>query len=276
MEKILVTTDFSTHSKSGLRFAIQLASQKNVELIFFHCFHAMIPTSDQLEYSKNWLAEQHDMHLQKLKKWVENIYKSMKIMQGAHRFVVIEDLNPHRIILEYARQHDINIICISTRGAGTIRKLIGTNTSHVILHSPVPVLAVPHHYRVRPIQKILYASDMENIQTELPKVASFAQSISAKADLVHFHFPGKIPVLQESEWHHKYPSLDRIWQAELHSKEGFSTQLDGLITKTHPSLVVFFTHYNHTWFDKIFGSSKSENFSFVTKIPMLVFRKDAV
>ena len=40
MKKILVTTDFSNASKAGMRFAIQLATQMEVELVFFYCFES--------------------------------------------------------------------------------------------------------------------------------------------------------------------------------------------------------------------------------------------
>ena len=36
MKRILVTTDFSTNSKAGVRFAIQLASQTKCELTFYN------------------------------------------------------------------------------------------------------------------------------------------------------------------------------------------------------------------------------------------------
>jgi len=58
MKKILVTKDFSTHSKAGLRFAMQLATQTEVELVFFHCFQAPIPTSVHREHIENMRREQ--------------------------------------------------------------------------------------------------------------------------------------------------------------------------------------------------------------------------
>ncbi len=33
---------------------------------------------------------------------------------------------------------------------------------------------------------------------------------------------------------------------------------------------------NRTWFDKVFRIGRSEGFSFVTKQPMLVYRKDTI
>jgi|GEM_PF-3747799 len=43
MEKILVTTDFSDHSKYGLRFAVQLAAQNACHLTFLNVQHLQTP-----------------------------------------------------------------------------------------------------------------------------------------------------------------------------------------------------------------------------------------
>ncbi len=45
MGKILVTTDLSANSKTGIRFAMQLASQNGYELIFYHAIELLKPTS---------------------------------------------------------------------------------------------------------------------------------------------------------------------------------------------------------------------------------------
>ena len=118
MKKILVTTDFSAHSKAGMRFAIQLATQKKAELIFYHCFQAMLPTTIQGEFIETSVRKQANTYLQKLEKFVASLYQSMHLSPGTNRCVVVEDLNPDDAILDYARQHAIDYICISTRGAG--------------------------------------------------------------------------------------------------------------------------------------------------------------
>ncbi|MDO8366804.1 MAG: universal stress protein [Saprospiraceae bacterium] len=278
MEKILVTTDFSNHSKAGLRFAIQLATQKELELVFFHCFQALIPTTFHQKRIETAMREQTTAHLQQLEKFVEALYKSMKVTPGTYRCAVLEDFSPESAILDYAHRNKFDLICMSTRGAGSIQKIIGTNTSSVILKSSVPILAVPHTYRVQRIKTILYASDLENINEELSKVVGFVQSMEVKVNLAHFYYPGQISLDQESlkaMWRQKHECLDQIYLEKFQLDEGFAVQLDQLIKKIKPSMMAFFTHTNKTWFDKLFSSSRSEAYSFVTKTPMLVFRKTA-
>lgn len=278
MKKILVTTDFSTHSKAGLRFAIQLATQKDVELVFFTCFQALIPTTIHKAHIENSLREQTKAQQQKLEKFVAGVYKSMKIAPGKHRCVAVEELNPENAILDYAHKNGFNYICISTRGAGKFRKIIGTNTSIIIVKSGVPVIAVPHTWRTKPIKKILYSSDLENVDRELLLVNGFAKSVGVQFDLGHFFYPSEIKLDAEtlaSVWRQKYPQLDRVLLERAKLDTAFAAQLDGLIKKVKPSIAVFFTHTNKTWFDKIFSFSHSEAFSFATKVPMLVYRKIA-
>lgn len=276
MKKILVTTDFSAHSKAGMRFAIQLATQKKAELVFFYCFQAMLPTTIQGEFTDTSVQKQAKKHLQKLEKFVAALYTSMNVTPGAHRCVVVENLNPDDAILEYARQHAMDYICISTRGAGKLRKIIGTNTSDVILRSPVPVFAVPHTWRVHPIKKILYASDLDNLDAEMQKVSALAQSLNIQADMAHFYYPGEIkiePAVLTGVWREKMKCLDQVYLEPFDVEKGFAGQLDRLTKRVKPSIAVFFTHTNKTWFDKLFSISRSKAFSFVAKVPMLVYRK---
>jgi nucleotide-binding universal stress UspA family protein len=277
MKKILVTTDFSTHSKAGMRFAIQLAAQMDVQLVFFHSFRALVPTTVFEERIKSAIQQQTDVHLKKLEKFVASLYRSMKATPGGYRCEVIEDyVGPESAILDYAHKNSFQYICISTRGAGKLQKILGTNTSTVILHSSVPVLAIPHTYRVRPLKNILYASDLENLDKEMPVVADFAKSAGVKADLAHFFYPTEIKLDQKTlteMWRKKYPQLDRVYFERFDLDKGFAKQLDVKVQKLKPSLVVFFTHTNKTWFDKLFSTSRSEAFSFGTKVPMLVHRK---
>lgn len=276
MKKILVTTDFSNHSKAGMRFAIQLATQKDVELIFFYCFQALIPTTIHRERVEDSMRQQAQEHLHQLEKFVASLYKSMKVAPGAHRCVVMEHLSPGQAMLDYTRDHAVQYICISTRGAGSVRKIIGTHAGGVILKSVVPVLVIPHTYRTKPVKKILYTSDLENLDEEMPLVAGFAKSMGIKADLAHFYYPTEVkldPKTLAEMWRKKYDRLDKVYLEPFHLDEGFAGQLDHLIRRIKPGLVVFFTHTNMSWFDKVFSLSRSEAFSFVTTVPMLVYRK---
>ena len=169
-------------------------------------------------------------------------------------------------------------ICISTRGAGQVLKLIGTHTSRIIVHSPVPVLVVPHTYRVRTLKKVMYASDLENIDREMPKVSDFAQATGSKIDMAHFFYKKEIQTEVDpklASWRKKYPMLDQLILRQVDLNATFAAQFDQVVKKEKPGIAVFFTHTNQTWYAKLFSANRAEAYSFVTKVPMLVFRKVA-
>jgi nucleotide-binding universal stress UspA family protein len=276
MKKILVTTDFSQASKAGLRFAIQMARQAKFELVFFHCFQALIPSSLHRKQLEDSAQEQLQSKIQKLEKFVADILKPTGVHLDKYRCVVVEDLNPEAAILQYAKEASAAYICISTRGAGTLLKIIGTNTSKIIVKSPVPVLVIPHTYRVRPLKKVLYASDLENFEQEMPIVADFAQFLNVKADLAHFYYPAEMKLDRETlaeMWRKKYPALEHVYFEQHDLDAGFVAQMGQMAQKVKPGLVSFFTHSNQTWFAKFFSPNHTEAFSFVTKTPMLVHKK---
>ena len=65
---------------------------------------------------------------------------------------------------------------------------MGTTTSWLIQHSPVPLIVVPKNYRLSPIKEVWYASDLVNIKNELSAVQEFAQLFKAKVHVYHYDY----------------------------------------------------------------------------------------
>ncbi len=75
----------------------------------------------------------------------------------------------------------VSYICISTRGAGGLGKV----DRYPYEQSSAQITGagggnVPHTYRVREIKKILYASDMENLERETDTVSALAAALNIK------------------------------------------------------------------------------------------------
>ena len=274
--KILVTTDFSANSKAGLRFAIQLASQHKVELTFFHSYYVMKPTSWSDATFAAYEKTEANKILNNLKRFVESTYKSMKIDSKYSKCVIKSSVFTDANIRDYASENKFNFICISTRGAGKFKKIIGTNTSNLINQSDVPVIAIPNSYQVEKITNILYASDLAQLEKELKQVVDFAKPIKAKVELLHFNSP--LEVIIDSKSIETAVKKFSKYDITLHLKNPdpvatLISNLETAIEKSKPSMMIMFTQQNRTFFEKLFLSSKSAEYSFNTKIPLLVFNK---
>jgi nucleotide-binding universal stress UspA family protein len=276
MNKIMVTTDFSVNSKAGIRFALQLAKQTKSKLIFFHSQELPKPTRWSVEKYNSYVAVELKKTHARLTKFVDTICHQTGLKAREAQFVVAEGYEVDRSAIDFAKHIKANYICISTRGAGALKKLIGTNASDILTTSPIPVIVVPKTYRVSPISHLLYSSDFNNLQGEINKVVGFAKPLKARVSVYHYDFllPLKEEKMKLEKMAARHASKSvKFHFRKLHIENSLSHHLVNDIKKSRPSLVVLFTKQNRGWYERIFLSSKSAALSFDTKTPLLVFRK---
>ncbi len=276
MKRILVTTDFSDNSKAALRFAIQLTSQHGIALIFLHVQHMWRMTSwsdtTYKAYVKQEMAKKHKA----LEVLVETEYKQLKISARKYTCVIRNSSSVDSTIMEYAADHRVDFICVGARGAGRLEKLLGTTTANLINQSPVPVVAVPGTYQAAPINRILYASDLSNIEHEIKQVVDFARPLAASVELLHFRFPAE-PVM-DPEIINKTVQKFSDYAVDMHVKPLDLTQtlianIQLAVRNVKPSVMIMFTTQNQGFFHQLFSSGNSVDYSFLTEVPLLVFRK---
>ena len=279
MKKILVPVDFSPNSRKAIRFAIQLASQTNTEIIFFHMVNMIVPTSDAT-WDYTYYAEFQDEELQhkqnQLVKFIKTIYND-KLPSGVKYSCVCQlgnDIGDK--IISFAKKHKVDFICVGARGTGVMAKLFGTIASHLLTNSPIPVFVIPKNYRLKPLSDICYASDMENPETEIKKVLELALSLGATIKVLHFDYEIGLKANQEklTEIAQKYETKGIKFQyKKLDALYPLNDHLRKVIKLFKPSLVVLFTKQNRKWFDRLLLSSESAELSFTSKTPILVYRK---
>jgi len=209
---------------------------------------------------------------------VSDVYERMGRKQEKYSCVVIEGFSPDVAILNYCRHRsDIDFICIATRGAGRLKRLLGTNTGNIITKSNVPVIAIPENYQAKAFERLIYAADFHHYKQELGKVVNFARPLKMPVEVVHFSWPDEVRLDKEiiesgitKEF--GYPVKLHIEQSDaVHS---LVQNLEKQIEVLKPSMAIMFTNQSRSLFQKIFLSSKAEQLSFDLKIPLLVFNKN--
>ena len=276
MDKILVTTDFSSKSKAGLRFAIQLASQHKFELTFFHSYYIANLTSMSDAIFSDYEKIEADKIQKKLNRFVAAVYREVDVVSKNKKCVINSAVFGESNIREYAQENKFSFSCISTRGSGKLKKIFGTNTSSLISHSIVPVIAVPQNYRRSEIKSVIYASDLVNLENELKKVIEFTKPLKAKVEILHFNYPSEITtnknaineLVKKNSKHNIKLHIENINLAK-----SLISNIEAVIKQSKPSMMIMFTQQNRSFFDKIFFSSNSANYSFKAKVPLLVFNK---
>lgn len=276
MKKILVTTDFSINSKAGVRFAIQLASQNKYDLTFFHSYHLIRSPGDDDRAFESFEKNEITKTKRRLYRFVDSVYKSMDITPVNIECAVKNSFLTDSNIMNYAAQNGFSFICISRRGEARHKKIFGTNTSNLIDQSEVPVIAVPNTYRKNQITKVLYASDLSDLEKEIKKVVDFAKPLKAKIELLHFKIPSELtndPGLIEKAVRKFSEYNIKLHLEKLDFAQTLVTNLGKAIKKSKPSVIIMFTQQNRSFFKKLFLSSNSAEYSFQSAVPVIVFRK---
>lgn len=276
MIKILATTDFSPNSKAGLRFAIQLAAQTKGEICFFHMYYIPSPVSWTAAKTATYEKTEIEKLQNTFDKFINTVYKLVGVTQKHTNCLVSNPAFREAAIMIYAEENKFDFICIGTRGAGKVGKFLGSNTSNLINQSLVPVIAVPPNYRTQKIEKIIYASDLVNLQKELKRVVQFAKPLKAKLELLHFSFPAE-PVADGKVLKAAVAAFSK-YDVKLNIKniDYVKTLIDNIeaaVKINRPSMLIMFTEQHRTLFQKIFLPGKSADYSFDSKIPLLVFNK---
>lgn len=282
MKKILITTDFSTNSKKAIRFAMQLASQNKYKLVFYNVTAVMEkPSIWDMIYYGNYESAEIKKNLKKLENFVAKIHKETSLPKISYECICeVKDGALSSIgeqIMKCANTVTANYICVSTKGSGTIDKLFGTIASELIIKSTVPVFVIPKNYRINKFTTICYASDIENIDSEIKKVVELSNSLKAKVTVLHYDYGAFLMVDKEklSDVAKKYEATNILFDyKKLNPKFTLNYHIRKDVMLLKPSLILLFTKQNRNWFDRLFAINHSNNMSFNTKVPMLVFRKE--
>lgn len=141
IQRILLPTDFSKYAATATKYACELAEKFDAELHLLHAIEILpaytpeLATGLDFAATVNALKADADKSLTTLldPKWAAG----RKVIQA-----VIEG-SPKVEIFRYAKQHDIDLIVLSTHGrTGLAHVIMGSVAENVVRNAPCPVLTV--------------------------------------------------------------------------------------------------------------------------------------
>ena len=170
MQRILLPTDFSDHSRASALYAAQLAHLMNVRLDIAHVTD-IVPSLGIYE-STQQLADQ------KLRGEFNKLVKAIEEQVGesfAYETFLLSGTTTSTLA---ALAERYELVIMSSKGEADLdRFFLGSTTKHLIQQNQVPVLVVPPNYAYQAIEKIVWALDSHEVSTfkqihPLPEIAS--------------------------------------------------------------------------------------------------------
>ncbi|MGA7869385.1 MAG: universal stress protein [Candidatus Binatus sp.] len=138
IERILVPTDFSEHSLTALKYAIELAREHESEVVLVHVVEPL-PYGVARWYEPTKLLERYGetalVELEVFEKEATQLYP--KSRSELHFGVV------HEVIGELVNKLKVDLIVMSMRGqTHLVDLLIGGTAEKLLRHAPCPVLRI--------------------------------------------------------------------------------------------------------------------------------------
>jgi universal stress protein A len=152
LQRILVPTDFSDHSHNALRYGVALAEKFGAELHLLHVIQDLavyqpdsVTVGPPMAPPVAALTAAARVALQKLIEdhRLEDFHARADVLEGP----------PVEAIVDYAYEHNIDLIVIATHGRGWLAHfLLGSVAEKVVRKAPCPVMAVhlPEREFVKP------------------------------------------------------------------------------------------------------------------------------
>jgi nucleotide-binding universal stress UspA family protein len=268
MKKILVPTDFSSVANTAAQFAVDMFGKGAATIDLLHVFN-IGSSGTQL---KNW-AKLQSQAMHDADEKADALIKRFKSVATV-RYETMSGYPVEKVIKEYTKKARTDLIVMGTHGATGLKKvLFGSNAASVIAQVKVPVLAVPPGSRFEGIRKILYATDMTHLDTEVKKVADFARRFNAFVTVVYINEHADL----KRNRHHLAKVLTRMAQYPnlaftVVRSADVKGQLRKLVGTLKPDLIAMFTH-RLALMEKLMGKSVTRDMILDTKVPLLSFNR---
>lgn len=153
MKNILVATDFGEAADNALTYGKELATRFDATLHVLHVAENVYITAFGAETYASFAPDlQRDIEQNAQRRLQEAVLDSDG--SGPKTVpVVMTSSSPAFAVIDYAREHDIDLIIMGTHGRGALGHiLMGSVAERVVRLAPCPVLTIrqPEHDFVRP------------------------------------------------------------------------------------------------------------------------------
>ncbi|MES2648737.1 MAG: universal stress protein [Bacteroidota bacterium] len=270
MKTILVPVDFSDTARNCALYAAGLANWVGAnKLILFNAYSiplatemswAVLQTEELRKYSEDGLAE-FKSFLQK------EIPGGMEIICFSEFGFLSERIEA------VSTETKSDLIIMGITGGGKLEEaLIGSNTTHILKHTHVPVLIVPAKAKWKPVETIGWACDYREIINTTPAEAIKNIVKEFKANLVVVHNdPDKTAfnpdkyrnnVMVSEMFHELQPEFVQV--AEAHFAEAINHFVDN-----HSIDMLLAVPKKQNWLDSIFHPSHTKQLAFHSHVPLL-------
>lgn len=264
MKKIIYATDYSDNSVAALKYAINIGKMLGTDVIALHVYKPS-EEGDKMECRKN--------HQEKLREFCqENLQEQFSASEIS--FAAVKGSNIPHTILEFVRDLNVEMIVMGTGETGTIRDvLLGSTTKEMTQISHFPILAIPPDQTPGKMEKILFASTLqEEDLANLLEVTRMFSPVDPEITVVHItqkENEAAQNVLEEfRQKAEKKVTYKKLRFKNIHSSQVYET-LQKSIAENRPDVVVISECPKASEMSKVIKREKVKKMQSYTRVPIL-------
>lgn len=270
IQNILFPTDFTEDAEQAFRYALEASLKTGANLHLLHAVEEPYDFAVRVEEVVGGLKEEAEEKLQRLIRAVKESenYRSIpldcRIVRG----------KPYRVIMDYAREVNTDLIIMGTKGESSLKRILyGNVTSNVILDSTIPVMTVPVNSKKPYLDRFIFATDFRSRDMDsLKATVNLARSFNAEIHILHVSEQKTEDTeirFREFQDHVKRKlDYDNIYFRHLYA-ERFSKGVSEYINENPVSLIVI-TRYKKAFLRTMLWANNTQELTYHTTVPMLV------
>lgn len=271
--KIVILTDLSPLSLVAIKFALRLGGPLHADFTLLNVVRIEGPSKANLKLKsiekmiKTAAEEEGKSIIKELRAEIKGEYTI--------RFMAVHGHTVAQAITSYTDKNPTNMVVMGSRGASALKKArMGGTAVSVIDDCKVPVLAIPELAQYKNLSKIVYASDLKNVQEELDTLIEFARIFGSHIHMIHV-----VPAL-DKKTEISCHAVDELIKKTKYDKldfriiidENIPSAIDQFIKDTHSDLLTTFTHHLSI-FEKLFALSVTRTLAYLGTIPLLALKR---
>ena len=278
MKKILFPTDFSETANNAFVYALKLAKSIDAEIYVLNTYEMPVistTSAGQPELIQNVYNSIELNHFENYKKEVpklRNIANEIDCPDIKLTFIFEEGIMLS-IIQKIIGKEAIDFIVMGTNGnSGFEKKLLGSNTVHVMENVDIPILSVPKKAEFKRLNNFGFATMLrDSDKPGLHQIIKIAQLLNADTKILHVlrkENPKTMELLEEwkKEFNQPNVSFHTVLNEKLDDSVFFFID-DQLID------VMCIVKRQLNFFEKLFTTSLSKQLSYHADVPVLVLKE---
>lgn len=277
MKTILIPTDYSDTAKNAALYAVNLASQLQIQnIVLYNAYQAppvisetaVMPTASMPYFDIDAFRDISVKGMEQFKKSIENFSPpNIKIETQIEYGALDNDIN------KICENNEVDLIVMGITGTSKIEEvLIGSTAISLVKNTKIPVIIVPADARYTAVRNIMLACDYKKVAETTPvqAIKRIADATKAKLHVVNVYESDKEINSGKTYQQELLRSLLSDYDPFFHfiHNEDFVIGINDFVEENNIDLIITIPK-KHRFFEGLFKESHTKKLAFHSHVPLM-------